>query len=342
MSAGGGGGGVQPATGGASSPAPLPGDGGSGGAPAPSGGGGSPVGRVGEVARATLSAINFPEFVASLIQGTFQAIVDASIQQMEAYAELLKNVAGTVDRFMQDNITDGIAHDHLADQYAGVFARDTGAGMPRLAVRQDAPAELPSFFKELGLDTPQQIDDRAVEEVLVPATRRNLAERRQQTLATMVLMGINRVVVRDGEINAKLDVPHRRVGDDGSEVRPEQGQQRHHERLRRAESVRRQLNHGQHHEPQRPERDQCPRRPDRPGDGALRDRDLPAGALRRFRRDPADQQQRQGAAGRTRRRRHAARRAGRRRAAGAWRAGGPAAHRRAPGHAAFTPTSPGP
>jgi hypothetical protein len=31
-----------------------------------------------------------------------------------------------------------------------------------------------------------------------------MAERRQQTLATMVLMGINRVIVKDGEINAKL------------------------------------------------------------------------------------------------------------------------------------------
>ena len=40
--------------------------------------------------------------------------------------------------------------------------------------------------------------------MIVPATRRSLAEQRQQTLATMVLMGINRVVVDDGEILAKL------------------------------------------------------------------------------------------------------------------------------------------
>src|SRR5690348_13700820 len=47
----------------------------------PSGGaapGGSATGRVGDLARATLNAIDFPSFVASLIQGTFQAIVDAS------------------------------------------------------------------------------------------------------------------------------------------------------------------------------------------------------------------------------------------------------------------------
>lgn len=175
-----------------------------GSAPPASGNSGSATSRVGEVARATLNAINFPEFVASLIQGTFQAIVDASIQQMEAYAELLKNVSGTVDRFMQDNITDGTAKDYLADQYGSVFSRDTSAGKPRLVVNNSPGQELPSFFKDLGFNAPQDIDDQAVEQVIVPATRQELAQRRQQTLATMVLMGINRVVVKDGEISAKL------------------------------------------------------------------------------------------------------------------------------------------
>lgn len=172
-------------------------------APAPAAAGSGPVGRVGEVARATLNAIDFPTFVASLIQGTFQAIVDASIQQMEAYAELLKNVAGTVDRFMGDNVTEGQAKDYLADQYSGVLGRDTSSGAARMVVHQTS-GELPSFFKDLGLDTPDQLTEQSIEEVVVPATRRQMAERRQQTLATMVLMGINRVVVKDGEISAKL------------------------------------------------------------------------------------------------------------------------------------------
>jgi hypothetical protein len=164
------------------------------------------TGRAGEVARATLNAIDFPAFVASLIQGTFQAIVDSSIQQMEAYAELLKNVAGTVDRFMDDNISDGTARDYLADQYGGLMSRDTSGGQPRLRVNRHRQqnADIPSFFKDLGFGSADDIDDDAIEQVIVPATRRHLAERRQQTLATMVLMGINRVVVDDGEITAKL------------------------------------------------------------------------------------------------------------------------------------------
>lgn len=183
-------------------PSPSPGM-----APAatPGAGGGGAVGRAGEVARATLSAIDFPSFVGSLIQGTFQAIVDSSIQQMEAYATLLKNVASTVDRFMADNVSEGMARDHLADQYGGVFGRDTSRGMPKLSIKQqDEDQPLPSFLQDLGFASTSDIDDDAVENVIVPAARRNMAEERQRLLATMVLMGINRVVVDDGEINAKL------------------------------------------------------------------------------------------------------------------------------------------
>ena len=166
----------------------------------------SPTGRVGEVARATLNAIDFPSFVASLIQGTFKAIVDASIQQMEAYAALLANVAKSVDQFMNDNVTDGQVKDYLADEHPEVFTKDVSSGAPKLTVNSNgsAPQQLPTFLQDLGFQAPQDIDEQSVEDVIVPATKRSLAEQRQQTLATMVLMGINRVVVDDGEILAKL------------------------------------------------------------------------------------------------------------------------------------------
>ncbi|HEX8985379.1 MAG TPA: hypothetical protein VF767_08105, partial [Bryobacteraceae bacterium] len=173
------------------------------GTPAP---GQSATGRVGDVAKATLNAIDFPQFVSSLIQGTFQAIVDSHIQQMEAYATLLRNVARTVDQFMVDNISNGMARDFLADQYDGFISRDTAGGKPRLVVNQDAvpEGELPSFFKDLGFENPAEIDQDSLEQRVVPGARRYLAQQRQQTLATMVMLGINRVLVEDGEIQAKL------------------------------------------------------------------------------------------------------------------------------------------
>src|SRR5688572_4250730 len=43
--------------------------------------------------------VDFPAFVAGLIHGAFDAIVDASIQQMEAYGNLIKNVASSLGEF---------------------------------------------------------------------------------------------------------------------------------------------------------------------------------------------------------------------------------------------------
>lgn len=163
------------------------------------------TGRVGEVARATLNAIDFPSFVSGLIKGTFQAIVDSTIQQMEAYSTLLQEVAKTVDDYMEDNVTEDAARDYLSDRYPGVLNRNTSTGTPVLEVnRSDPMAPLPTFFKGLGFDNAAQMTPNAVEEVVVPAARKTMAEQRHQTLATMVLLGLNRIIVDDGEINAKL------------------------------------------------------------------------------------------------------------------------------------------
>ncbi len=56
--------------------------------------------RLPDVADSLVQAIDFPVFVADLIEGTFDAIVDASIQQMKAYGALLQEVAEAVDQFL--------------------------------------------------------------------------------------------------------------------------------------------------------------------------------------------------------------------------------------------------
>src|SRR5438094_2115340 len=60
-----------------------------------------------------VSRINFPKFVAGLIDGVFNAIVASSIKQMEAYAELVANVAKSAEQFMKDNVTENNARDYL-------------------------------------------------------------------------------------------------------------------------------------------------------------------------------------------------------------------------------------
>jgi hypothetical protein len=168
-------------------------------------GGGAQAARQGTSAyTGMIRDVNFPSFVAGLIDGVFNAIVTASIKQMDAYADLVKNVAKSVDDFMKDNISENSARDYLADRYPDHLEVDTSGDSPTLKPKEGSDdSNLPDFFKDLGLTQPvSSLDQDTTEQVLVPAARQRMAMDRQQLLATMVLMGINRLVVTDGQIQA--------------------------------------------------------------------------------------------------------------------------------------------
>lgn len=163
--------------------------------------------------------VDFPKFVSGLIQNVFQAIVDSSIQQMRAYGELLANVAKTVDQFAQDNLTENNARDWLAQKYPkklGIDISDMSSGFalgdtpaapaPKLVTKgEDAEADLKSISADLGLDKPiTDISDPDQEQELVIKARLQMARQRQQLLSSMVVLGINRIVVTDGLIHAKV------------------------------------------------------------------------------------------------------------------------------------------
>lgn len=167
------------------------------------------------VAGALLQAVNFPDFVAGLIKGVFHSIVQASIEQMEAYGRLVADVAKTLNQFRDENVSVNQGRDHLVDQFPDLFTleMDTGAfgdesSGPRVRLRDGADEEeaLRRVNGSLPLENGaiSSLDDESIEEKLVPAARTQLATSRQQLLATMVLMGINRIVVTDGKISAKV------------------------------------------------------------------------------------------------------------------------------------------
>lgn len=166
-----------------------------------------------------VNKVDFPAFVGGLIQNVFQAIVSSSIQQMQAYGELLANVAKTVDQFARDNITEYNARDWLGDKFPDALGIETDpmaggfsdgepieAAQPRLVLRaEDETAALARISAELGLARPlTDLSDEAQERQLVMAARVEMARSRQQLLASMVMMGINRIVVTDGLIHAKV------------------------------------------------------------------------------------------------------------------------------------------
>ena len=168
---------------------------------------------------ALVQKVDFPMFVSGLIHGVFEAIVDTSIKQMRAYGELVANVAKTVDQFAQDNISANNARDYLANRFpdklevgqselSGGFAEGDPPPppQPKLKVKAEDPeAALKEISAELGLPTPiKDLSDETQEAELVRQARLQIARGRQQMLASMVMLGINRIVVTDGLINAKV------------------------------------------------------------------------------------------------------------------------------------------
>lgn len=164
------------------------------------------------IAQVYLQGVNFPSFVSSLIEGVFHSIVKSSIEQMKAYADLVENVSKTLSQFRDENVTDNQGRDYLMQQFPDTFqldmdTGDDGTSQPRIRVKdgvdeQSAVSKVNTLPIEGGPIT--GLDDDTAEQKLVPAARTQLATSRQQLLATMVLMGINRIVVTDGRIQAKV------------------------------------------------------------------------------------------------------------------------------------------
>jgi hypothetical protein len=151
--------------------------------------------------------VNFPGFVASLLTGTFQAIVDASAQQVREYAKLVASITQSLEEFSDQNVTPNQARDHLAQQYPNdlmvQFPAPGTAGQPRLLPRPDREGESPAWLEKFKLGG-EELTQELTEGPLLEAGRHRVGEDRLQTLATMVLMGINRVVVNEGDVRAKL------------------------------------------------------------------------------------------------------------------------------------------
>lgn len=167
-----------------------------------------------------IGKVDFPAFVGGLIENVFQAIVTSSIEQMRAYAEMLKSISQTVDDFARDNITENNARDWLVDTYPDAFEVTTqsdgfdmgGLGdqnkapQPRLVtIGEESETQLRTVSQDLGMEKPvTDISDAETEAALVRSARLAMARSRMQLLSSMVLLGINRIVVTDGSIRAKV------------------------------------------------------------------------------------------------------------------------------------------
>ncbi|MDQ3287064.1 MAG: hypothetical protein M3Q42_02175 [Pseudomonadota bacterium] len=153
---------------------------------------------------AMVNEVDFPGFVAQLVNGTFDAIVDASIRQMESYSSLVSAVAKTVDQFTEENVSTNQARDWLATRYPGdvkLLLPDGERIEPELVPQVEGLE--PAWLRDFGVEN-EELTTELIEQRVLPQVRNHIGAERQQLLATMVMLGMNRVVIRDGSISAKV------------------------------------------------------------------------------------------------------------------------------------------
>ena len=173
---------------------------------------------IGQTTRDTLAAISFPRFVTDLINGVFRAMNDSSQTQMNQFLQLLNAVSGSAAGFEATSGNEMQARQWVAEHFPDQIevepqeAPDPRDGPPdpedvepprlRLIAGQRMP-EADAIRTTLGL-APEQAVEASNPEALVPFARRAIARQRQSMLATMVQMGMSRIVIDEGKINAAM------------------------------------------------------------------------------------------------------------------------------------------
>jgi hypothetical protein len=159
---------------------------------------------LGQTMRAAKESIDFPTYVTSLITGVFQAILSSSTQQLTSMGELLDAVSATGEEF-EAAVPDG------------EVVRWTMSRLPYLTMQEGVPVvpEEIDLYERAGElkaalgatdDEVAGIDPSDVAGTLLPLARRKMARDKQGILATMVQMGVQRIVVDEGRLSASMDL----------------------------------------------------------------------------------------------------------------------------------------
>jgi hypothetical protein len=179
---------------------------------------GAAASKVAGTTQAILNAVSFPRFVTDLINGVFKALVDSNRQQMASYVDLIQNVAASLDGFAETNLGPDRARQWLVDTFPASFELEGAADKDadpedkaeanksaRLRLRDGAsmPSE-EALRTALGLSPEESVASGDPETTLVPFARRMIARQRQQVLASMVMMGMQRIVIESGRITAAM------------------------------------------------------------------------------------------------------------------------------------------
>jgi hypothetical protein len=171
--------------------------------------------------------LGFVEFTAGLVTGTFDAVIGATIKQMEAYAALVADLAKTLAQFQAENVSDAQINAHLANRYpdgsGGTAVReDFELGNAKLQEMVEALIQETSTLTDAavrltrnGADGTANLNLSAADTAALKFTGpqvalirtsigRKLATTMMEHLRAMAREGMARIEITDGRIESGL------------------------------------------------------------------------------------------------------------------------------------------
>lgn len=163
-----------------------------------------------------LESIGFVEFTTHLVRDVYRTIVEASMDQLKAYAEFVSAIAKTAAEYETEVLGDATAQEGQADSYIkdvlGLTIPSSPTTTTSLSLTEDQATALKQHF--LGVTagiTPHLIDSDITAEITLGNLRDFvIAKLKKQTkesydlIKTILKIGMQKVVVTSGEIHTKL------------------------------------------------------------------------------------------------------------------------------------------
>ena len=153
------------------------------------------IDQAGQLAGEFVENVDFPKFVRDLLKGVFDANLQVTIQQMEAYQKLLKTATKSVAEFV-NAIDNTAAFGYLAETQSDDFSIDfddnekDDSGAPKAVLTDKQGQKL-------------DIGDNEIKAKIMDA-KIAMAKEQRALLRETILMGISRLVVERGKVKASV------------------------------------------------------------------------------------------------------------------------------------------
>ncbi len=158
------------------------------------------IDQAGELAGEFVENVDFPKFVRDLLKGVFDANLQVTLQQMEAYQKLLKTATKSVAEFA-NAIDNTAAFGYLAETQSDEFSLDfddnekDNQGNPKAVLTNKEGEVLAPASGDIG--------DNELKAKIMDA-KIAMAKEQRALLRETILMGITRLVVERGKVKASV------------------------------------------------------------------------------------------------------------------------------------------